>query len=246
MRSLARASCRAQSAPAPDADCRLPQLCVSYSQACATRGKLPLPACWLWLMIKCNQSINRSRRPHRTTPNAIVRRTSLHPPRCPLSRLLPSIVACAHPSSIVRRRRPSSPHRAAFWKPFVCPPSLHPVNSGLPTQAHRAGAITLAPRHPPTRKLVVSAGIKPSLQQHAPPPTGGTLGAEQRERAHFLYYRRALFHLASLSPTPLSPPPPPHHSTTHPLSVAVHRRLSTVEAPVPPPHTPCATALGAL
>lgn len=198
-------------------------------------------------MIKCNQSINRSRRPHRTTPNATVRRTSLHPPRCPLSRRLPSIVACAHPSSIVRRRRPSSPHGAAFWKPFVCPPSIHPVNSGLPTQAHRAGAIALAPHHPPTRKLVVSAGIKPSLQQHAPPPTGGTLGAEQRESALPLLPTRPV-HLASLSPTPLSPPPPPppYHYTTHPLRVAVHRRLSTVEAPVPPPHTPCATALGAL
>ena len=248
VRSLARASCRAQSAPAPDdADCRLPHLCVSYSQSCATRGKLPLPACWLWLMIKCNQSINRSRRPHRTTPNATVRRTSLHPPRCPLSRLLPSIVACAHPSSIVRRRRPPSPHGAAFWKPFVCPPSIHPVNSGLPTQAHRAGAIALAPRHPPTRKLVVSAGIKPSLQQHAPPPTGGTLEAEQRERE-----RTSSTTDAPCSTSPLSHlhpslhHQPPHHSTTHPLRVAVHRRLSTVEAPVPPPHTPCATALGAL
>jgi len=120
-------------------------------------------------------------------------------------------------ASIVRRRRPSSPHRAVFWKPFVCPPSIHPSNSGLPTQAHRAGTITLAARHPPTRKLVVSAGIKPSLQQHAPPPTGGTLGAErERESALPLPSTHPVSPRLSLTYTPLSTTTTPLHHPSSP------------------------------
>lgn len=168
-------SCRAQAAP-PDAACRLPCLPVCDNQAkrvLPARGKLDTTPC---LLADKVQSIDRAAHtappPQHHSPPRIP-----PPPPCPLSRPLPLLPARIHrppPPPVLTVRRSGS-------QPFVCPPSIHPSNSGLPTQAHRAGAITLAARHPPTRKLVVSAGIKPSLQQHAPPPTGGTLEAE-RER----------------------------------------------------------------
>lgn len=150
------------------------------------------------------QSIDRAA--HRTTTTkAPTPHTPLYIPPPPRRRrnrhLLPARIHRPPPP-------PALTHRAVFWKPFVCPPSIHPSsNSGLPTRpsTSRGSTSPLGARHPPTRKAKVR---RPASN---PRCSSSTLRRqeepwEQRERAHFLYHRRTLFHLASLSPTPLSPP----------------------------------------
>lgn len=116
-----------------------------------------------------------------------------------------AIIACAHPSSAAAAR----PHRAAFWKPFVCPRSIHPSNSGLPTQAHRAGAITLAARHPPTRKLrhqTLVAAARSAAEQEEP--------WRQRESALPLPSTHPVSPRLFLTYTPLSTTAPLHHPSS--------------------------------
>ena len=188
------------------------------------------------------------------TPRTPTGSTAPHRPPTPQSAAHPStaalptvtavaIIDCAHPSSAAAAAA-ARPHRTVrrSGSPLsALPPSTLRIPASRPPSASRgsyntSGAPSAYPqasrvgRHQTLVAAARSAADRRNL--------GGS------ERAHFLYHRRTLFHLASLLPTPLSPPP--HHSTTHPLRVAVHRRLSTVEALVPPPHIPCATALGAL
>ena len=183
------------------------------------------------------QSINRSRRPHRTTtslpPSAAHPSTTTAPP---LSR---DIIACAHPSPAAAAARPQPP--CGVLEALCLPSSIqggHPSNSGLPTE-HIARASVRAIRLP--AKLV---GRHQTLSAAAArPPTGGTLEAE-RERTSSTITAPCFTSSLSLTYTPLPTTTTPLHHPSSPRRLPPsppHRR-----GPVPPSHIPCATALGAL
>lgn len=197
--------------------------------------------------MKCNQSIappTPHHHHHHQLTNTTARCTSLFHRAVAVTGIY-----CLR-ASIVRRRRPPSPTVRCSGRPLSArsqSSGIHPSsNSGLPTRpsTSRGSTSPLGARHPPTRKAKVR---RPASN---PRCSSSTLRRqeepwEQRERTSSTIdapcFTSPLSHLhPSLSPPPNTAPP------THLLSVAVHPRLSTVEAPVPPPHIPCATALGAL
>jgi hypothetical protein len=153
------------------------------------------------------QSINRSCRPHRTTTS--LPPSAAHPSTTTVPPLSRDIIACAHPSPAAAAARPRPP--CGVLEALCLPSSIqggHPSNSGLPTE-HIARTSVRAIRLPAKlvgRHQTLSAAAARSADRR-------NLGG--RERAHFLYHCRTLFHLISLSH--LHPSLHHHHTAPPPI-----------------------------
>lgn len=217
----------------------------SSNCACTINRSLPAANCrpCFWLLKCINQSIDRAAHTAPLCHQPPTRHSAAHPSTAQdrAAAVTGIIVACAHPSPAARPYPPCGVLEALCLPRQPSPPSLR--RSWCPPFGSTS---TSTSRLPPTRKAKVVAGL------HQTVAASSTLRRQEEEpweseRAHFLYpSTHPVSPCLSLTYTPLSPPPPHHSTTTHPLRVAVLRRLSTVEAPVSPPHISCATALGAL